>query len=285
MLRNLDVSLVRTFVAVAESGSMTAAANTLHVTQGAVSQQIKRLEESFGCSLFERDARRLELSLVGERFLGKARQLLRLNDEILADMNTRALAGALSIGVPYDLVGTHFPAIIKAFSDAHPSVEISLVCGTSPELDDALHNGTLDLAMVEEPAGANNGDCLRVEPLVWVGARGGSAWLKRPLPLSMVADSCAFRPVVLAALDEQRIAWRTVFESGNIEATTATVRSGLAVTAWLASTVPGDLEILGEEAGLPPLPQFAISLRLPTVAQPAAQEFARYVRGQMVRGV
>ncbi|TDV25558.1 DNA-binding transcriptional LysR family regulator [Paraburkholderia caballeronis] len=284
MSRNLDIGLVRAFVAVAESGSMTAAANALYVTQGAVSQQIKRLEASFGCSLFTRDARRIELSPVGERFLGQARQLLRLNDEILAEMNERPLHGPLRIGVPYDLMGPYFATIIKAFSDTHPHVEISLVCGTSPELADAIHGGTLDLAVVEEPAGVSADACLRVEPLVWVGARGGGAHRKRPLPLSMVAESCAFRPVVLAALDERGIRWRTVFESGGIEATTATVRSGLAITAWLASTVPADLDILGDDADLPPLPQFAIRLLLPAVGQPVAQEFARHVRTGLLRG-
>ena len=104
----------------------------------------------------------------------------------------------------------------------------------------------------------------------------------RPLPLSMVDERCAFRPVVLGALADEGIAWRTVFESGNIEATAATVRAGLAITAWLASTVPADLETLAPHAaGLPALPPFAICLRLPATVQPAALEFARCVRESM----
>jgi DNA-binding transcriptional LysR family regulator len=99
------------------------------------------------------------------------------------------------------------------------------------------------------------------------------------LPLSMVDERCAFRPVVLGALADEGIAWRTVFESGNIEATAATVRAGLAITTWLASTVPADLETLAPHAaGLPALPPFAICLRLPATVQPAALEFARCVR-------
>ncbi|WP_158903500.1 LysR family transcriptional regulator [Burkholderia sp. L27(2015)] len=282
MNRNLDMTLVRTFVAVADTGSMTVAANILHLTQGAVSQQIKRLEETFVCVLFERDGRRLELSPVGERFLGKAKRLLDMNDEIWLDMTARPFYGKLRVGVPYDLVGTHFPPIFKAFGEAHPNVEVSLMCASSPELIDAVGVGSLDLAVVEENADAASGECLRVEQLVWVGARGGNAHLKRPLPISMVADSCGFRPVVQAALHDRGIEWRTVFESGNIEATTATVRSDLAVTAWLASTIPAELAILSGEDDLPTLPNFAISLRLPSVAPLVAQEFARYVRERLV---
>ena len=99
----------------------------------------------------------------------------------------------------------------------------------------------------------------------------GIAHLKRPLPISMVAESCAFRPVVLQAFREKNLEWRTVFESGNIEATTATVRSDLSVTAWLASTVPSDLDILGLDTDLPTLPDFAISLHLPSNSGPAAE--------------
>lgn len=283
MTQNLDISLLRTFVAVAETSSMTVAANTLHVTQGAVSQQIRRLEDGFDCSLFDRDGRRLELTQSGERFLGKAKRLLSLNDEIWADMTTRPLEGRLRLGVPYDLVGTCFPAIFKAFAEAFPYVEISLLCGTSPELSVALAQGSLDLAVIEDVADSGTGECLRIERLVWVGARGGLSHRKRPLPLSMVADSCAFRTVVLKALGERDIEWRTVFESGNIEATTATVRSDLAITAWLASTVPTDLTVLGHDANLPALPNFAISLHLPAHSAPAARAFAQTIRDGMLR--
>ena len=283
MTQNLDINLVRTFVAVVDHGSMTAAANRLHLTQGAVSQQIKRLEESFDCSLFERDGRRVELTQVGERFLGKAKRLLGVNDEIWADMTTRPLQGPLRLGVPYDLVGTCFPPIFKAFAEACPYVQISLMCGTSPELSKALASGSLDLAVIEAATDEATGECLRVERLVWVGARGGTAYLKQPLPISMVAESCAFRPVVLQALREKNLEWRTVFESGNIEATTATVRSDLAVTAWLASTVSSDLDILGLDTNLPTLPNFAISLHMPSNGGQAAREFAQYVRDGMLR--
>ena len=283
MTQNLDINLVRTFVAVADHGSMTVAANSLHLTQGAVSQQIKRLEESFDCSLFEREGRRLELTRIGERFLGKAKRLLGMNDEIWADMATRPLQGPLRIGVPYDLVGTCFPPIFKAFSEACPYVEISLTCATSPDLSKALASGSLDLAVIEAATEQAAGECLRVERLVWVGARGGMAHLKRPLPVSIVAESCAFRPVVLQALREKNLEWRSVFESGNIEATTATVRSDLAITAWLASTVPADMDILDTDTGMPALSNFAISLHLPANGGPAARAFAQYVRDGVLR--
>jgi DNA-binding transcriptional LysR family regulator len=284
MIRNLDTALIRTFVTVADKASMTAAANALHLTQGAVSQQVKRLEEALGCSLFERDRRGLRLTRPGERLFGKAKRLLGLNDEIWAEMAGTEVAGQVRLGVPYDLVGTLLAPVLKAYAEAYPRVEISLLCAASPDLAAALAAGTIDLAVIEEGVGPSAGECLAVDRLVWVGAKGGVARAKRPLPVSIVADTCAFRPVVLSALNEHGLEWRTLFENGNIDATTATVRSDLAVTAWLASTVPADLDILPFDAGLPPLPNFSINLHLPKYgAAPAAQEFARYIRDGLAR--
>jgi len=284
MMRNLDTSLVRSFVAAADHASMTAAGNALNLTQGAVSQQIKRLEEALGCSLFDRDRRGLRLTPLGERLFGKAKHLLSLNDEIWSDMTTDAVDGRVRLGVPYDLVGTWLPPVLKAYAEACPKVEVSLVCGSSPELAAALGTGEADLALIEAPEDAPAGECLSIERLVWVGARGGGAYRKRPLPLSMVSETCAFRPVILAALHARDVGWRTMFEHGTIEATRATVEADLAVTAWLPSTVPAGLAILDADCGLPILPNFAINLHLaPHHAGAATEELARHIRNDLLR--
>ena len=263
---------------------MTAAGNALHLTQGAVSQQIKRLEDQFSAALFERDRRGLRLTALGERLLGNARRMVRLNDEIWADMAATAVGGKVRLGAPHDLMGDVLAPILKNYADAYPQVEISLICLSSPDLAKALSNGEIDLALIEEPLGASAGECLCVERLVWIGAKGGSAHRKSPLPVSMVAETCAFRPAVLAALHEHGRAWRTVYESGSIEATTATVRMDLAVTAWLAFTAPPGLDILTVEAGLPELPPFAINLHLPQHGVGAStMELARQLRAGLVR--
>jgi DNA-binding transcriptional LysR family regulator len=282
--RNLDVALVRTFAAVADRASMTAAANLLNLTQGAVSQQIGRLEQGFGAPLFKRSRRGLRLTSAGERLLGNAKRLLEINDEIWGDMATAQLGGEVRIGVPQDLIGSVLAPILKTYTDARPQVEVSLVCTTSLQLMQALEEGSLDLAVIEEPVGPTSGETARVERLVWVGARGGVAHRKRPLPISMVADTCAFRPLIIETLDSNGLPWRAMFESGNIEATTGMVRSDLAVTAWLAPTVPVDLNILTAESGLPDLPSFAINLHLPRhQVNRAATEFAHHVRDGLMR--
>jgi len=283
--RNIDTGLLCTFVTTADMTSMTAAANALHLTQGAVSQQIRRLEEMFDSVLFTRDRRGLRLTNDGERLLGRARQLLSLNDDIWTAMTTSDITGEIRLGVPYDLVGTYLPPALKAFAHSHPQVNITLVCAASPELTAALAAGAIDLAVLEEPAEPSSDECLAVERLVWIGCQGGSTYLKRPLPVSVVSDTCAFRPAIFAALRQHGVEWRTVFDNGNIDATIATVRMDLAVTAWLASTVPADLAVLGVDSALPALPPFAINLYLPASsgAHRGASELARHLRKAFAR--
>ncbi|MFS3137022.1 LysR family transcriptional regulator [Gluconacetobacter sacchari] len=278
MARILDLPLIRTFVTVADHASMTNAANKLHLTQGAVSQHVRRLEEQLGQALFERARSCLKLTPLGERLLGKARSLLVLNDEIWDELEEHAITGKLRLGVPPDLIGTSIAPVLKSFSEAHPQVELSLVCCASPDLKKSLKKGELDLAVIEEPVGQETGECLAVDRLVWVGARGGQALRRRPLPISMVARTCAFRPVILEALHSSGMPWRSAFEAGSIEATATTVRADLAVAAWLSSTVPADLSVL-TDAGLPDLCAFAITLHLTgQTMSPAATELARAIR-------
>ncbi len=270
MTHNLDLGLLRTFIHVADAGSMTVAANRLHMTQGAVSQQIKRLEDVFGRVILQRGRQGVRLTDEGERLLVKAKRLVALNDDIWADMRTPGITGQVRLGVPYDLAGTHLPGVLQTYAQRHPNVHISLVSGSSPDLVNALSSGKIDLALIEDALGSTAGERLAVEQLVWVGRHDGHAYMKRPLPICLVSETCIFRPAIFAALDSKNIEWRIVFENASIEATNATVRNDLAVTAWLASTVPHDLEILDCASGLPELPCFAINLHLPKNGASAA---------------
>ncbi|MFS2156777.1 LysR family transcriptional regulator [Pseudomonas sp. Pseusp122] len=283
-MRTLDLLLLRTFVVVAEQRGMTAAARVLHLTQGAVSQQIKKLEEAFDAPLLIRDRRGMRLAPLGERLFAKARQMLALNEQIWADVKGDAMQGRVRLGVPYDLVGAWIAPTLKTYVEANPQVELSLRCGSSGDLKTEIANGSLDVAIIEEIATAATGECLSIERLVWAGAKGGTAFLKSPLPVSLVADTCAFRAPVITALESQDRPWKTLFESGNLEATVAMVSSDLAVSVWLQSTLPDGLDILSPEAQLPQLPPFAISLhRAKGSAQPAVEELVRHIRQSLGR--
>ncbi len=281
MPRNIDTALLRAFAAVAETGGMTKAATLLNLTQAAVSQQVKRLEEQFGQQLFERERKGLKLTPAGDRLLARAGRLLALNDEVWATMTAPDFSGEVRLGIPSDIVRPYMPPILKRFYQAWPRVRVTLTCETSPRLLEMLDEGAVDLTMTTEESPGPHGEVLFVAPLVWVGAPGGRAHERDPLPISTGGGSCAFRPVKLKALAKAGRDWRGVCEISALEPILATIEADLAVAALLAPTVPDHLRILGPEEGLPKLPAFSVNLYLPhTGATPLATELARHIRDQ-----
>jgi DNA-binding transcriptional LysR family regulator len=283
MLRNLDVALLRAFLTVVETGGVTRAATALGVSQAAASQQIKRLEEVLGCRLFERQGRRLRLAPAGERLLAQARRLVAQNDELLSTMRTPSFEGEVRLGVPYDIIAAIVPPILRGFAKAQPRVRVSLVCEDSAVVREDLRNGGVDLALTTETGCGRHGETLRTDRLVWVGAAGGDAHLKDPLPVSLGAPTCVFRPVAIEALGKARRDWRAVCEVSRLEPVYAVLEAGLAVAPLLRSSVPDHFEILdgtrgGREAKLPRLPEFRINLYAPPTLGPAARDLADHVR-------
>lgn len=278
-MTDFDTKLLRSFVSVAETGSMTRTAHEMHQTQGAVSQQIKRLEMIVGLPLFLRSGSRLALTATGQEFLLTATEIIASCDAAFARFQPCETSKHIRFGMPYDLVSAYLSPTLDRFSKVFPDIDVELYFEASPVLRTMVDEGRLDLAMIEEPTTDPAGDVLRIEPLVWIGKPGGRAHEKRPLPVSLVAETCAFRPSVHAALEEAELSWRTVFENGNINATMATVRSDMSVSAGLKSLVPSDLLIIATKDGLPDLPSLAITLYPRDTSLPAsARELSRTIQ-------
>ncbi|KAB0267517.1 LysR family transcriptional regulator [Microvirga brassicacearum] len=283
MSRNIDIALLRAFVAVVDSGGMTAAGSRLNLTQAAISQQLKRLEETLGHELVTRERRSMRLTAAGERLFGRAKRMLALNDDIWCEMTTPLYEGEIRLGIPADIVNTYLPTFLKNFAQTYPKVQVSLVCTSSAELRDHLQAGRVDLILTTEQACGPGGETLAIDRLVWVGARGGEAAFQRPLPVSIGCSDCAFRAPIREVLQEAGIEWRSVSEITNADAQVATTAADIAVTAFMAATVPSTLEILGPESGLPKLPPFSVNLYLPRDGgTEIAQELARYIRDAIV---
>src|SRR5258705_4059278 len=226
MRKDLDITLLRAFLAVVEAGSVTRAAAALGVSQAAASQQIKRLEEALDCRLFERAGRGLVLAPAGERLLAQARRLLALNDEVWSSMRTPSFEGEVRFGVPYDIIGSFVPAILRRFAKAQPRVRVSLVCEDSQVVREQLGSGAVDLALTTETECGRHGETLRTDRLVWVGLPDGHAHLKGPLPVSLGAPTCVFRPVAIEALGKARRDWRAGCEGSPLQPGPAVIEAG-----------------------------------------------------------
>src|SRR5260370_19134728 len=282
MRNDFDIALRRAFLAVVEAGGVTRAAASLGVSQAAASQQIKRLEAALDCRLFERAGRGLVLAPAGERLLAQARRLLSLNDEVWSSMRAPSFEGEVRLGVPYDIIGSFVPAILRRFAKAQPRVRVSLVCEDLKVVGEQLRSGGVDLALTTETECGRHGETLRTDRLVWVGVPGGDAHLKDPLPVSLGAPTCVFRPVAVEALGKARRDWRAVCEVSRMEPVYAVLEAGLAVAPLLRSSVPERFEIseakAGRDARPPSLPDFRMNLYAPHGLSPAARDLADPVR-------
>ena len=277
MRRDIDISLLRAFVAVVETGSVTGAAALLNLTQAAVSQQVKRLEELFSTELFERHHKRLALKPNGERLIAHAQRLIALNDEVWGAMSAPAYAGEVRLGVPHDIVGPYLPPILKRFDKAWPRVRVMLKCTTTPQLLELLRQGGLDLTITTEQRLGRGGETLMEDDLVWAGAVNGAAHRRDPLPISLGDENCEFRPSVLKALRDAGRDWRPVCEVSSMEPLLASIEADLAVGPFLRRSIPDYLTVV-DDRRLPKLPKFLINMYLPPAKQnEIAVELARHI--------
>lgn len=279
----LDLDLLRTFVAVFEAGGFTRAAALLGRTQPAVSLQVQRLEEQLGTSLFDRGGRGVALTTEGAALLPQARRLLRLHDEIAASLGQGELEGEVRFGAPEDIATSHLPAILGAFARSHPRIRLSVTCDYTANLLDQMSRGLLDLALVKrEPLGPDLGISVWREPLVWAALEADFA-AQRPLPLIVAPPPDIYRKRALAALDAAGVAFRPAFTSPSLAGQLAALRAGLGVGVLPEAMVPRDLAIVGE--GLPPLAEGEIAL-VSARATPTgpADRLAQEVLRQLGRG-
>lgn len=279
MSRNIDIGLLRAFVAVTETGGMTSAAKALNLTQAAISQQIRRLEEQFDLQLIERGHKKLELTPSGERLFAYAHRMLALNDEAWGMMTQPEFEGEVRLGVPHDIVTPFIPPILKSFNQHWPRVRVTLVCLSTLRLLEMLSDKQVDLTLTTEKSSGEHGELLLPDQLVWVGARSGDAHKRRPIPISFGDATCAFRAATVHALTGASLDWRVTCETSDFNPYCATIEADLAVAPMLTLAVPQALQVLGPEDGLPPLPVFYINLRLPAAGtSEIAREMARFIR-------
>lgn len=278
MARNLDLTALRSFVAIADAGGVTRAAGFLNLTQSAVSMQIRRLEEMLGVDLLDRAGRGVSLTPAGDQLLGYARRMLALNDEIFGRLTQAAHEGEVVLGVPHDIVYPGVPQVLKAFARDFPKMKVTLNASFTRSLQAQFARGECDMILTTEDSVGPGGETLNELPLVWIGAKGGQAWRQRPLRLAH-EQSCFFRQPTQAALDRAGIPWVMAMDGSSTRATEAIVSADLAVHTMLAGSEPAHVERIAHGGALPELGSLKVNFYVPdTVRDPALLALADLVR-------
>lgn len=266
MANPLDLTLLRSFVAVIDCGSIQLAAARVGRSQSAVSMQIKRLEEDVGRPLFQREGRNLRPNPAGEDLLIHARRLLRLSDEAMASLRHPEAAGVVRLGLPEDYASHLVAPVLTRFAQAFPLAEIELTFDSSPILLRLLETGKLDLALVTRDP-RQSFAVLRRERFVWAAAPEHAAWARDPLPVALFEAGDIARRIAVEALQAADRPYRVVSSSHSLLGLIAVAQAGLAVVGLVESCVPPGLVRVGEAEGLPVLPVLDLSL----VAGPSDQ--------------
>jgi DNA-binding transcriptional LysR family regulator len=256
----LDIDQLRTFIAIAETGSFTRAADIVFKTQSAVSMQMKRLEERIGKPIFERDGRSSKLTEDGEKLLDYARRIVKLNMDAVGAFSDTELTGRVRLGVPDDYADRYLPDIMARFSQANPRVEVTIVCEPTPMLVDRIHANDLDLAIITHVEHKGPAEFVRHERLLWVTSSRHSVQNETPLPLALGRASCCWRQAAQEKLETQNRAYRVLYSSWNSTAVGAMVLAGLAVSVLPESALRPGMRVLGPTDGFPPLPSCKIGL-------------------------
>ncbi|WP_374530547.1 LysR substrate-binding domain-containing protein [Novosphingobium sp.] len=260
-VRTLDLDLLRCFVTIAETGSFTRAGERLGRTQSTISLQVKRLEEQLGRAVFLRTPRSLSLTPEGERLLGPARQILRLNDAAIAELFEPDMMGRVRIGVPEDFATAHLPAVLAAFAKAHPLVEFEVTCDLTLNLLDRFHEGAFDLVLVKrEPSARLEGVRVWREPLVWVARDQLAVAGLETVPLVVSPEPCVYRKRAVDALDAVGRKWRVAYTSTSLAGSQSAVNAGLGITVLPREMVPPYLTPITNDPALPPLYDTEIAL-------------------------
>ena len=288
-----DLDLLRTFVAIADNGGFTRAAERVGRTQSTVSLQIKKLEEGLGRRVFDREGGgrggEPRLTPDGEILLNYARQVLRLCDEARSRIMEPGVEGTVRLGTPEDFATVHLPDILARFARAHPRVALEVNCDFTLNLLEGFSKGLYDLVLFKrEPQGPAGGVGVWREVLVWTAGPRLVLNEGDTLPLVLAPVPDVYRKRAIAALEAAGRTWRIVYTSPSLAGLQAAVRAGLGVTVLPKEMVPAGLMVLGEaEHRLPTLPDAEVVLyrapgRLSRPAELLAEHIVHSLEAQII---
>ena len=226
----LDPRLLRAFVAIADAGSFTAAADRLHMTQSTMSQQIARLEEAIGRELVDRAARPVRLTVTGERLLGHARRILALQNEALTLMAETSGTTSVRIGMPDDIATPEMAVAFAAFTKRHKEARLDVTTGLRADLTRRYRSGELDIVVLKEDKPSPDSWASHEEPIAWFTAHDAAGALPDPVPLVTFPPGGLYRDAMFERLERERRRWYVAFTSASLRNVLMAVEAGLGLS-------------------------------------------------------
>lgn len=256
---NIDSITLQCFIAVAETGSFTKAAQRVGRTQSAISQQISKLESMLNKPLLVR-GKILMLTSDGEVFLGYARQIFALHREAVDRFRDPELEGEIRFGLPENFAGAYLYEVLADFSRIHPRILLNIECDLTLNLFEKFKKKNFDIVLVKmnRPEDFPNGVDIWSEPLKWVGDVN-LICPDKPIPLVLSPQPCVYRRAAIGSLEEIGRSWRLAFSSTSYTSTLAAVKARMGITVMPGTMIPDTLQEI-ETKNIPHLPDTHVSL-------------------------
>lgn len=265
---HLDLRILRMIVHAAEDGGFARAAQRVGRSQSAVSLQLRRLEEQLGVRLFQKHGRALKPNAAGRTFLEHAKQLLELNDQALAEVQTAVASSEVRFGVSPYFAEFWLPRLLKTFKARHPEVHLEVTIDQNAVLLKQFRRGELDLALAfGDERGGGNGKVVAQIPMIWIGPPRYAR--TTPVQLALFSPPCPFRQAALRVLRQNRVKARLAFTSSHLQGLWAAVKSNLGITVHTHASIPRGLQALSAKNQLPALPTVNLYLHHQIDASPA----------------
>jgi DNA-binding transcriptional LysR family regulator len=272
----VDTLQLKSFVAIAETGTFGQAASMVNRTQSALSLQIKKLEQQLGCNLFDRTSRKVSLTPQGEIFLGYAKRIIQLQWEAISRLREPDIEGEIRFGTPEDFATHYLPDVLASFRQHHPRVQLNVKCDLTLNLIEDFHRGEYDVILAKrDPQRVKGGTKVWREPLVWAAADGYQP--EEPLSLVLSPQPCIYRARALAALDRAKRCWHMSYTSPSLAGTLAAVKAGLGITVLPAHMIPAGIHPIRKETKLPHLADAELALIKSDELSKVAEMFAEHI--------
>src|SRR5262245_53145436 len=271
----LDLDLLRSFVSVLDAGGFTRAGERVHRTQSTVSQQIKRLEESVGRPLLQRNGKSITPTEEGERLLSYARRLILLAEEARDAVARPAGDGIVRLGITEDFAAHRLAEVLSDFAYARPNLRLDVRSDLSIKLRQALERGEVDLALFKRDAGERGGVAAWPETLHWVTSRRRPLDFSRhPLPLAVAEQGCPYRNRAIHAVEAAGRSWHIAYSSPNLLGIQAAVSAGLGISILPGVAILPDHRVLEPTEGFPAITSTETALVTAPNATPATRRLA-----------
>ena len=274
---------LETFLAIAETGSLTRAGERVARSQSAVSLQLRQLEEAVAAKLFDRGTRHVDLTPAGERLLPYAHRTVEAAHAALGAVALDEPC-TVRVGIPEEYADGLIPEVLSGLARRTAGLAIEVQCAESSVLESRIAGDRLDLALVIADEIEGRGEAVTSDPTIWLRAPDFDIE-QRPLPVALFDQACSWRRRAIEALERARIDYRVVYSSASVAGIRAGIRAGLAIGALGASTATADLVAVSGADAPPELPAGELVLLRHADASQAAHDLADRTRQRLLHGL